>query len=199
MGNMVRLSLLLLVATLVCGCAKSNFVALVPDPEGKTGSITVSNEAGSIAIDVPYRATTIKDAKEPPGPLIFPGKETLEKQFEEALSIQPQRPRHFLLHFSEETRLTSRYLKLLPKIIAAIGERNSGYISVIGHTDTVASAEYNLELSRKRALTVKNLLVRRGVCPNNIETAWRGEKQLLFPTADEVYEPRNRRVEVIVR
>jgi outer membrane protein OmpA-like peptidoglycan-associated protein len=41
--------------------------------------------------------------------------------------------------------------------------------------------------------------VRRGIAPDRITTAGRGEREPLVPTADEVAEPRNRRVEISVR
>jgi outer membrane protein OmpA-like peptidoglycan-associated protein len=41
--------------------------------------------------------------------------------------------------------------------------------------------------------------VRLGVAPGNIEVIARGKREPVVPTADGVAEPRNRRVEVIVR
>jgi outer membrane protein OmpA-like peptidoglycan-associated protein len=199
MGNMIRLTLLILLITLAGGCAKSTLVALAPDPDGKTGSISVTNEAGSVAIDAPYRATTIKGAKERPAAPVHLGKDALDKMFAQPLSIEPERPGHFLLYFGEATALTPDSLKLLPEIIAAIRERNSAYISIIGHTDTLGSEEYNLALSHSRALAVKDLLVQRGVAADTIQTTSHGKENPLIPTADNVYEPRNRRVEVVVR
>ena len=72
-------------------------------------------------------------------------------------------------------------------------------ISVIGHTDTAGDKEYNFELSKRRAIAVKNLLVKQGVIKNFIKTTSHGEKNPLIKTGDNVIEPRNRRVEVIVR
>jgi outer membrane protein OmpA-like peptidoglycan-associated protein len=199
MGNMIRLTLLILLITLASGCAKGTLVALAPDPDGKVGSISVANEAGSVAIDTPYQASTITDAKERPSKPVHLGKEALDKIFAQALSIQPERPLHFLLYFDKETTITSDSLKLLPDIIVAIRARHSTYISVIGHTDTLGSEDYNLSLSQKRALAVKDLLLKQGVAPDTIWTTSHGKENPLVPTADNVYEPKNRRVEVVVR
>ena len=196
---MVRVALLFLLITLTGGCAHWTLVALVPDPEGKTGGISVSNEAGSVAIDAPYQGTTIGDIKERPTAPVPLGKTALDKIFADALSIEPQRPLHFQLYFVEETRLTTDSEKLLPGIIAAIRERNSADISVIGHTDTLGTDDWNVELSKRRAMAVKDLLVRQGMEPNTIQTAYHGKKNPLIPAADKVWEPRNRRVEVVVR
>lgn len=199
MVNLVRLSLLFFLIILAGSCAKRTLVALTPGPDGKTGSITVSNEAGSVAIDTPYQATSIRDANKLPTPPVLLGKEALDKEFAEALSIEPKRPLHFQLYFVEETTLTADSVKLLPDIIAAIRERNSVYISVIGHTDTLGTDVWNIALSERRAMAVKDLLVREGVKSITVWTTFQGEENLLIPTADNVQEPRNRRVEVVVR
>ena len=199
MGNTVRLTLLFLLITLACGCAKKTLVALEPDPDGRTGSISVRNEAGGVAFGAPYQATTIGDAKERPAAPVLLGKKALDKIFAEALSIQPQRPVHFQLYFLKEIKLTHDSEKLLPDIIAAIRERNSVYISVIGYTDTLGDNDWNMELSDRRARAVKDLLVKKGVDANTIQTLYHGEQYLKVPSADEVWEPRNRLVEVIVR
>ena len=174
-------------------------VALVPDPDGKTGSISVESAAGSVTIDTSYQATTIGDAKAQPSAPENIGKEKLDTIFKEALSIQPDQPIHFLLYFRQDTLLTPDSVKLLPDIMAAIKERNANDISVIGHTDTLGSDEYNTTLSRDRASFIKKLLVGQGVESAVIRTTSHGKENPLIATADNVSEPRNRRVEVVVR
>ena len=57
----------------------------------------------------------------------------------------------------------------------------------------------NDRLSAQRAETVKGFLVQIGIAAERITTAGRGEREPLIRTADEVDEPRNRRVEINVR
>ena len=104
-----------------------------------------------------------------------------------------------LLYFKGETTLTSDSAKLLPDIIATIRKRNSNDISVVGHTDTLGSKEFNTTLSHDRAKAVKALLVGQGVEENSIRTTSHGKENPLIPTGDNVYEPKNRRVEVVVK
>lgn len=67
-----------------------------------------------------------------------------------------------------------------------------------GHTDTVGSAEMNQILSGRRALAVRELLVRYyGVDPARLEAVGYGDTQLLVPTPQQTAEPRNRRVQVL--
>ena len=56
-----------------------------------------------------------------------------------------------------------------------------------------------MSLSLSRALAVKEMLVRQGVASNTIQTTSHGKENPLIATADNVFEPRNRRVEVVVR
>jgi outer membrane protein OmpA-like peptidoglycan-associated protein len=46
---------------------------------------------------------------------------------------------------------------------------------------------------------MKAMLVARGVPAEDIVAIGRGKRQLLIPTADGVAEPKNRRVEIVVR
>ena len=46
---------------------------------------------------------------------------------------------------------------------------------------------------------VRDVLVRSGVKAHSIEAAGRGEREPAVPTADEVAETRNRRVEIQIR
>ena len=71
-------------------------------------------------------------------------------------------------------------------------------ITATGHADTSGSADYNLELSLRRAEAVANELVRQGVPVTDIVTGGQGEEDLLVPTPDGVREPRNRRVWIAV-
>jgi outer membrane protein OmpA-like peptidoglycan-associated protein len=71
-------------------------------------------------------------------------------------------------------------------------------ISVIGHTDRVGKLEANDALSLKRAEAVGEQLKAAGILAP-MEFAGRGEREPLIPTADEVPEPANRRVEINLR
>jgi hypothetical protein len=55
-----------------------------------------------------------------------------------------------------------------------------------------------MALSLRRANAVKNEMVRQGVPADAIAVVGKGETQLLVPTGDNVREPQNRRVEIVV-
>ena len=70
---------------------------------------------------------------------------------------------------------------------------------MIGHTDRVGTVPYNDALSLRRAERARDELVKAGVPADRIRVEGRGEREPLVATADEVAEPRNRRVEIDVR
>jgi outer membrane protein OmpA-like peptidoglycan-associated protein len=68
---------------------------------------------------------------------------------------------------------------------------------IAGHTDTQGSAAYNLNLSRRRAQAIAAWFVENKVAIP-VWYAGFGESALKVKTADEVDEPRNRRVDYIL-
>ncbi|MCY1433019.1 putative lipoprotein YiaD precursor [compost metagenome] len=87
-------------------------------------------------------------------------------------------------------------LQKLAKALAS-GELKNYSFSVVGHTDAVGSAEYNLVLSRQRASSVKAYLVAQGVQASRITSDGKGFSQLLDSNSPK--NPINRRVEVTAK
>lgn len=198
MAFLLRLALLCLSIPLA-GCATKTVVALLPDATGKVGAISVTSGAGSVDISSPYQSTTIAAPDAAPTAPKEVGRRELLETFADALSVQPPLPLHFYFYFSRETTPTFESLEKLPSILAAVRERNSGFVSVVGHADTTGPGEYNIDVTLRRALVVRDLLVDGGVAAVTIYPTWEGEENLVVPTPDEVRELRNRTVEVIVR
>lgn len=78
-------------------------------------------------------------------------------------------------------------------IIADIRDRELGGIVIGGHTDTAGSADYNMELSQRRAQTVAEELIRAGIPARIVATEAFGQTDLAVDTADEVPLAANRR------
>jgi outer membrane protein OmpA-like peptidoglycan-associated protein len=66
----------------------------------------------------------------------------------------------------------------------------------MGHTDSTGSDDYNLRLSQRRADSVANYLVLRGVTRARIETIGYGESYPVASNATADGRARNRRVEI---
>jgi outer membrane protein OmpA-like peptidoglycan-associated protein len=71
-------------------------------------------------------------------------------------------------------------------------------VLIEGHTDSVGSDEYNLDLSRRRAESVKARLVMDGVEPGRITTVGYGKRFPAFSNDTAANRAMNRRVEVVI-
>jgi outer membrane protein OmpA-like peptidoglycan-associated protein len=69
-------------------------------------------------------------------------------------------------------------------------------IRVEGHTDSTGSEQYNLDLSRRRAEAVRNLLVQRNVSASRMEVVGYGEAKPVATNETEAGRQMNRRVEL---
>ena len=89
----------------------------------------------------------------------------------------------------------------LQKLGRLIQRNPQSVFKVEGHTDSFGSDRYNLDLSQRRAETVKSWLVANmGIDSGRIQTQGYGKSRLLVPgdrTVDE--QQLNRRVEIIIR
>jgi outer membrane protein OmpA-like peptidoglycan-associated protein len=65
-----------------------------------------------------------------------------------------------------------------------------------GHTDNIGTDEYNLDLSVKRAKSVHNWLVNKGIQSSRLEYKGFGKRQPLVNSTDDKSRAMNRRVEV---
>ena len=71
-------------------------------------------------------------------------------------------------------------------------------IDIIGHTDSIGSDAYNMRLSERRAMAVRNFLVSEGVNSSIIGVSGMGERQPVASNDTDEGRALNRRVEVLV-
>jgi len=182
-----------------CAAPKSReLVVLVPDSDGKVGSVIVTSPRGSSTLSQAYSAARYEDGGRIETRPV--AQEEVKKTFSVAIAAQPLRPISFLLYFEEGTdEYTAESRLAFDKVFAEVARRKVAEIAVIGHTDRVGRLDSNDALSRKRAERVRNDFVARGIPTDSISVAGRGEREPIVATADEVSEPRNRRVEINVR
>lgn len=120
--------------------------------------------------------------------------------FAETLAKEPPAPEHFRFYFaSGSADLQAEADAELAKAKAAILTRKSCDLSVIGHSDTVGDNSINEGISTKRAETVAKALTDIGIARNCMDVRYYGENDPAVRTADNVDEPRNRRVEIEIR
>ena len=86
----------------------------------------------------------------------------------------------------------------LKNIAQVLNEVPNVRVKIIGHTDSDGADAANLDLSKRRAASVKNELVKNfGVEASRLESDGMGEKQPVAPNDNPVNKALNRRVELI--
>jgi outer membrane protein OmpA-like peptidoglycan-associated protein len=118
---------------------------------------------------------------------------------EAAIACRPATESGFVAYFGfDETNITDRARQTLDAVVAAVNALGTTALSVVGHTDTVGSVGYNQGLSETRARNVAEALIARGIPAGAMTLAGRSENNLAVATGDNVREPLNRRVEVVL-
>ena len=108
-------------------------------------------------------------------------------------------PPSYMVFFDwDRSNLSAQALNTIQQAASTFKTRSSARITATGHTDTSGSEQYNMALSLRRANSVKAALVKEGVPAAAISVIGRGEQGLLVQTGDNVREPQNRRVEIVI-
>jgi len=148
------------------------------------GAVEVDNMNHSLLIGLRYAFGVTPP---PPAPVV-------------AQAAAPAPARTFLVFFDfDRADLTDRARQIVAEAATSAQRTGTTRIEVSGHTDTVGSAAYNQALSQRRAAAVAAELERRGVPRSAMVLQGFGFTRLLVPTAANVREPQNRRVEIILR
>jgi outer membrane protein OmpA-like peptidoglycan-associated protein len=86
----------------------------------------------------------------------------------------------------------------IKEIAQILKDNPSVKINIIGHTDSDGNDALNLDLSKRRAASVKNELINAySIDASRIQTDGKGEDQPLVPNESAVNKAKNRRVEFI--
>ena len=197
-GRLTRAALVAVLAAFVGGCATpTGTVVLLPEKDGRDTAVTVRQGDKEVVLDKPYAAARQTTA----GPRAYASSaQEVQAAYGPLLDGLPSRPKSFTLYFVEGgDQLTDASKQTLKGVLAEIGEHKVPDIVVIGHTDSVGSNATNDALALRRAETVRAMLIAQGLAPASIAAVGRGKREPLVATPDGVAEPRNRRVEILVR
>lgn len=94
--------------------------------------------------------------------------------------------------------IKSTFYSPLNKMADIMNRYAQTQIVIVGHTDSVGSEQYNLELSLRRANAVADYLVLHGVAKYRLGTEGRGELEPIASNDTAGGRAQNRRVEVFV-
>jgi outer membrane protein OmpA-like peptidoglycan-associated protein len=198
-NRFICLAVLAAVLLLAVSCTSGRTrVILLPNEDGTTGALAVGKGDRITLLDKPMSAAEVGR---------FGKVETstatgaqVETAFAGALAAQPPAPISFTLYFEEGTTVVLEESRpTLEALFREVAGRQAVEVQVTGHTDTVGTEADNDRLSAERAELIKQKLIGQGLRASFIRAVGRGEREPLLPTTDNTREPKNRRVEVIVR
>jgi len=95
---------------------------------------------------------------------------------------------------SDSANLTPQGQAVLDVVVAILKE-TPGRVEIGGHTDSTHTTEHNLELSRSRAETVRDYLVKKGISTKRLETVGYGETRPIASNETPEGRQHNRRTE----
>lgn len=99
---------------------------------------------------------------------------------------------------SGSIELTSGSEPALDRLAKALADHPSARVRIEGHSDSVGRLRANDTLSRDRAVTVKDMLVVRGIDPARIEIEGKGEREPVAANDDPDGRMKNRRIEIVI-
>ncbi len=94
--------------------------------------------------------------------------------------------------------LSPRALSQLDTVLAILKNSQAIRLEIQGHTDSVGRASYNLELSHRRANSVRDHMITRGIAEERVLAQGFGAQHPLADNASEEGRTQNRRTEFII-
>jgi len=98
---------------------------------------------------------------------------------------------------TDSDQLTEQSLTILDGVAATLTANPGIRVQVAGHTDSQGEDVYNKDLSERRAASVVNYLVGKGVASDNLQAAGFGEEQPVADNGTAEGRAENRRVELV--
>ena len=97
---------------------------------------------------------------------------------------------------TDSSELTPGSRHILDRVAESLEDRPEVEVEVEGHTDSVADPAYNMDLSQRRAESVRAYLVSRGVSERRLTARGYGETRPVASNATAQGRAKNRRVEL---
>ncbi|MEO8910020.1 MAG: OmpA family protein [Gemmatimonadaceae bacterium] len=86
----------------------------------------------------------------------------------------------------------------LQQLASSLEKYPNSDILIVGHTDSVGTDAYNLDLSQRRALAAKNYLETLSVPSTRLQATGKGESEPIQPNDTDAGRAQNRRVEIAI-
>ncbi|WP_240975679.1 OmpA family protein [Paraburkholderia aromaticivorans] len=183
----------------LAACSTPDKIILLPDPDGKVGAVVVHSATGEQTIDKAYAGVDV--TKGGSIETTLDSQSSVQARYGELLAARPPRPMTFTIFFlfDSATELAPESAATVQKLKTVLATWPAPQLVVVGHTDLAGSQEFNDRLSMQRAQTVAAFLIKQGIPAQRIETAARGKREPLVPTADGVPHRMNRRAVITIQ
>ena len=99
---------------------------------------------------------------------------------------------------SASSNINADFYQILNSVALVVNEFEKTYIDITGHTDSVGAADFNQQLSEKRASSVARYLESQQVLPQRIITSGMGLEAPVATNDTPEGRARNRRVELML-
>ena len=177
--------------------------AIATDPKYGTSEPAIATKIGTIDtppnVNVTPRIEPINPPQcvsrpiEPPAP----PPEPIPEIPPDPVQIKVPRNIHFAL---DKSFISDESAAVLDKVAEVLKQYPFIVIELQGHTDPRASDAYNQALGKRRALSTRNYLLRKGIAPERMTIRSFGESQLKVPGSTDIVDyARNRRTEIIFK
>jgi outer membrane protein OmpA-like peptidoglycan-associated protein len=100
---------------------------------------------------------------------------------------------------SNQSSINPGFNATLDDVAAVLNRYDQSIVDIIGHADSDGADDYNLDLSRRRASSVAQYLVNRGVLADRLYVDGKGESAPIASNATAEGKAQNRRVEILIR
>jgi outer membrane protein OmpA-like peptidoglycan-associated protein len=103
------------------------------------------------------------------------------------------------IHFDfNRADIKKEYIPLLKEVAKILKENPNINLRIEGYTDDIGPKAYNQKLALRRAMAVKNFLVKEGIKPERIQVVGFGKERYIAENTTPIGRLTNRRVEFIV-
>lgn len=183
---------------LIFDSSPTESTVILLDNNKTKNAITIASDSSHTTLDKTNTYITLENNSTKTPKVKQISKENLDKKYGNIIKYSKNKPISILYYFkSGTTVLTPESKANLHLIQEAIDKKGFCAVTIIGHSDRLGSDELNIKLSLKRANSMRKYISSNKVKELKVESY--GENDPIIPTADNVAEPKNRRVEILVR
>ena len=98
----------------------------------------------------------------------------------------------------DSAQLKSSFVSSLNALARNLQQYPNTTVEVVGHTDSTGTASYNQQLSERRALSVRSVLLNAGISGSRLRAFGQGENNPVASNRSAAGRQQNRRVEIFI-